>query len=359
MTTLPPSDAPAVFWIDANGQQQGPEPLTTVIERIAYNQIPASTPVWWQGAANWTTFDTVPEFASALHTRLNPAPAPAPYVEAAPVVEAAPQAEAFTSPTAFSSDPTIGAAPVAEPEPESAFAAPLESADSTRLFDSSPAQDPAIADEPVSAFAVDSGTAGDLGSEVIAAELDDTVPVAAEIIEDAPAGSAFAAPTLAPITLDPIELVDTASADSPDVITPFAEPTAGDDLDALFADLVSRAQPFVDEQTKVAGLNDTVSSLIRSAAESLGHRVNSHEETNGYHMFSLSDSNGSPFSLAVTQIPYADTVDEAIARPVGVHVDRGGRASVHLFLGDYLGGGDEAEALFAHHLSAIIHAAGR
>ena len=80
MSTLPPPDVPAIFWIDGAGQQQGPEPLATVIERIVHDQIPSSTPVWWQGAVNWSPFNSNAELAAALTTRLAPAPAPEPQV---------------------------------------------------------------------------------------------------------------------------------------------------------------------------------------------------------------------------------------------------------------------------------------
>ncbi|HPB46467.1 MAG TPA: DUF4339 domain-containing protein [Microthrixaceae bacterium] len=351
MTTLPPPDAPAVFWIDPHGQQQGPEPLNTVIERIAFQQIPSTTPVWWQGAANWIAFDSVAEFAGALQQRLQPAaPAPAPTPSADPAATLDPGGTQESA-SAFAAEPTI------EPTIEPAI-------ETTRLFDADATiQDPAA-----------SGSS--FGSSPVA-----------EPVTTGP--GLFESPDLAPVDLDPIVLadpnpvsafgapVDAVPVDAVPIIEPLAaapiaepatepvieaivEPTsssADSDLDAVFSELQARAQPFVDEQTRVAALNDTLSAMVRTAAEHLGHQVVAHDESNGYHMFGLRDASGTPFSLAVTQVPYADTVAEAVARPVGVHVDRGGRASAYLYLGDYLDSMDQA--LLDRHIAAIIHAAGR
>ena len=415
MTTLPPPDAPAVFWIDQNSQQQGPEPLTTVIERIAYNQIPATTPVWWQGAANWTTFNTVPEFAAALQARLAPAPATpaeaASPAESAPASEAAPTAESsFTTPETFAvgaespgteaSIGEVGAAASAltateliaqagatggeaTEGPGELYGASFDDAsageepETTRLFDAT--NDQAIEAEPSAEVAAPesylSGTAGaiDVGDDVVDAfVVDDSGDVleagtGTATIEPV-ASPTFDAPDLQPVTLEPITLGSGATAGAAegtgsgygaadDVIE--SSIGATEDLDAVYAELVASAQPYVDEQTRVAALNDTLASLLTRALTALGHSVNSHQESNGYHVFALQDPQGAPFSLAATQIPYAASVAEAIERPVGVHVDRGGRASAYLYLGDYLDRGEEGDSLFGRHIAAIIHAASR
>src|SRR4051794_8762183 len=103
MSTLPPHDVPAVFWIDGAGQQQGPEPLSTIIYWVAHEQIPAATPVWWQGAANWTPFNTNHELTGALQAQFPPAPVASPFSAPAPAESAAPfdTPSAFETPAAF------------------------------------------------------------------------------------------------------------------------------------------------------------------------------------------------------------------------------------------------------------------
>ena len=46
-----------VHWVDAAGQQQGPAPLSTVVEQVKAGRLARSTHVWWNGAANWTPID--------------------------------------------------------------------------------------------------------------------------------------------------------------------------------------------------------------------------------------------------------------------------------------------------------------
>jgi hypothetical protein len=54
-----PNPPDPVHWIDPSGKQVGPEPWETVQARVAGGQIPASTPVWWDGQADWQPFAQV------------------------------------------------------------------------------------------------------------------------------------------------------------------------------------------------------------------------------------------------------------------------------------------------------------
>ena len=54
-----PEPQQPVHWLDANGNQVGPEPFATVHQRVQAGQIPPSTPIWWDGAAEWTPFESV------------------------------------------------------------------------------------------------------------------------------------------------------------------------------------------------------------------------------------------------------------------------------------------------------------
>lgn len=110
MSTLPHLDTPDIYWIDNSSQQQGPEPLATVLDRIAHQQIPLSTPVWWPGCTQWGPFDGNPELIQALTVRHPPAPAPEPVLAQpafAPPVFAPPAAEPVVAEPAF-----VPAAPV-------------------------------------------------------------------------------------------------------------------------------------------------------------------------------------------------------------------------------------------------------
>ncbi|NLA34163.1 MAG: hypothetical protein GX868_00555, partial [Actinobacteria bacterium] len=374
-------------------------------------------PVWWQGAANWTTFNTVPEFAAALQSRLTPA---------APVATEG----AFTDPTPFAVEPEYAA----ESAPSDASAASTASAlgemstaaspltateliaqagatserdesagsmfgtsfgeasttepETTRLFDAT-TEHAAVAVD-ADAAATETGATFDADPDAVAVEAEPTPEVAAPgsylagtegsidvgddvvdaIVVDpsqseepstvAPIDSpTFDSPNLEPVSLAPITLGGSIPSDDSGTAEAATAESATADLDAVYAQLVERAQPYVDEQTRVAALNDTLASLLTRALATLGHSVNSHQESNGYHVFALSDAQGAPFSLAATQVPYAASVAEAIERPIGIHVDRGGRASAYLYLGDYLDQGDAGDSLFARHLAAVIHAASR
>jgi hypothetical protein len=65
-------------------------------------------------------------------------------------------------------------------------------------------------------------------------------------------------------------------------------------------------------------------------------------------------------SLAIERVPSAPDVAAALERPLNCFVDHGGRASVGLFVGDYLHeDGSTDQALFDRHLAAIVDAAAR
>ena len=54
-----PEPSTPVHWLDPAGTQQGPEPWETVQARVAHQQIPPSTQIWWDGAPGWQPFDQV------------------------------------------------------------------------------------------------------------------------------------------------------------------------------------------------------------------------------------------------------------------------------------------------------------
>lgn len=58
-----------VHWVDAGGQQQGPQPLETVVAQVKAGKLPAGTHIWWEGAPGWTPL-------SELGLGLGPPPPP-------------------------------------------------------------------------------------------------------------------------------------------------------------------------------------------------------------------------------------------------------------------------------------------
>lgn len=48
-----------VRWVDQQGQQVGPEALEIVVRRAQAGQIPHTTLIWWDGAADWTPLHSV------------------------------------------------------------------------------------------------------------------------------------------------------------------------------------------------------------------------------------------------------------------------------------------------------------
>jgi hypothetical protein len=54
-----PEPQQPVHWLDANGNQIGPEPFEVVLQRVQAGQIPSTTSIWWEGAADWTSVDAV------------------------------------------------------------------------------------------------------------------------------------------------------------------------------------------------------------------------------------------------------------------------------------------------------------
>ncbi|UDY35351.1 DUF4339 domain-containing protein [Dermatobacter hominis] len=79
-----PDPTTPVHWIDTAGNQQGPEPWETVQARVAHQQIPPGTQVWWDGAPGWQPFDQVAATPAAT-----PPPAAAAPAASAPVAPAA------------------------------------------------------------------------------------------------------------------------------------------------------------------------------------------------------------------------------------------------------------------------------
>ncbi len=55
---MPTADDP-VRWVDQQGQQIGPEALAVVVRRAHAGQIPHTTLIWWDGAADWTPLHSV------------------------------------------------------------------------------------------------------------------------------------------------------------------------------------------------------------------------------------------------------------------------------------------------------------
>lgn len=381
MSTLPPHDVPAIFWIDGAGQQQGPEPLATVIERIAHDQIPSTTPVWWQGAVNWSPFNSTPELASALDARLAPAPAPAPPVEATPFAQ--PAMSPFSTPA-----PSESATPFSSPN---AFDTPAASATSVfetpATFDAPAASAPAAFAAPTSFEApatFESPTAFEAPGTFDAptsfeapAPVTFDAPLAAEpaAFEQPatyePAGFEQPATFDAPVTYDAPVAVDTTDetpvvTDVPEVIVPdepaVAAPTLqlGDssELAATFAQLTERAAAFDAEVARAAALDDTLAGVVRQALGELGFTIEDTQTSDDYHSFRLSEPDGATASLAIQRVPAAIDVAAAVERPVACFVDRSGRASVGLFVGDYLTEDGTDQALFTRHLASIVDAAG-
>lgn len=54
-----PNAADLVRWVDQQGQQVGPEALEIVVRRAQAGQIPQTTLIWWDGAADWTALHLV------------------------------------------------------------------------------------------------------------------------------------------------------------------------------------------------------------------------------------------------------------------------------------------------------------
>ena len=122
-----PSPDEAVYWIDQQGNQIGPEPFGTLTQRVEYGQVPPSTAVWWNGAPDWMRYSDVPPVTPpAAVAPVAPAfAAPvadfAPPVEAAPIADFAPPTEAApmfdTVPVVAEAMPQFQAPAVFEPEP--------------------------------------------------------------------------------------------------------------------------------------------------------------------------------------------------------------------------------------------------
>lgn len=353
MSTLPPPDVPAIFWIDGAGQQQGPEPLATVIERIAHDQIPSTTPVWWQGAVNWSPFNSNAELAAALTTRLTPAPAPAPAPEPQVATQspfAATTSSPFSSPAPSESTSVFGS-PASFEQPVT-FEAPV----------TSPFEAPATIEIPAAAATFDAA----------APEVTDPTPTfetaSTAVTYDAPT-TGFDAPAAAdaPVAVEiPVAEAAPVVSDVPEVIVPdepvVAVPSLqlGDaaELESTFASLTERSSAFDAEVARAAALDNTIAGLVRQALGELGFSIDESLTSDDYHSFRLSEPGGAVASLAIQRVPAAIDVAAATERPIACFVDRAGRASVGLFVGDYLTDDGTDQALFTKHLASVVNAAG-
>ncbi len=61
---MPPEPQQMVHWIDQQGRQLAPEPYEVLLARVAAGTVPASTMVWWEGAASWAPLNEVAEVES-------------------------------------------------------------------------------------------------------------------------------------------------------------------------------------------------------------------------------------------------------------------------------------------------------
>ncbi|MDQ1246720.1 MAG: hypothetical protein QG597_1088 [Actinomycetota bacterium] len=55
-----PEPQDQVHWVDPSGQQVGPEPLEVLLQRHQAGQVPPTTLIWWEGAADWTPLHQAP-----------------------------------------------------------------------------------------------------------------------------------------------------------------------------------------------------------------------------------------------------------------------------------------------------------
>lgn len=371
MTTLPSLDVPAIFWIDQNNQQQGPEPLATVIERITHGQIPPSTPVWWQGAVNWSPFDSTPELSAALQPP-EPAPAPAPI-----------------APQQAQDVPSFGGPTFQEPQPTVTTASVFETATSPSTFEAPAAaatfETPAVFETPASSLfaAPQPQPAPEPVSTPVSSPFETVVPteapataifeVPSAFVPAEPSGPTFDASTASPTEAVPMVVVPetttydltNASAAAPApvdaVIVTATGLDLGDpaDLASTFAALTSRSEAFDADAARAANLDSTVGTMVADSAVALGLTILETTPNDDYHTLRLSEPDGSPVALAFQRVPAALSVAAAVERPLACFVDRRSRATVGIFLGDYLGAdGSIDQALFTRHLASIIAAAG-
>lgn len=374
MTNLPPPDTPAVFWIDAAGQQQGPEPLSTVIERVVAEQIPPSTPVWWQGAVNWAPFSANEQLVSAVEARRTPPPpvaaaptqspfAPAGFDEPSPQ----PSGLLFQTPATLEVPfaPTNGApvSPVGESAPVSYEPAPA-SYEASPTYEVSPIYEAPVAYEAPVTY--DPAPAAYDASPAYEA------PVA---YESAPADAGgFAATTAVPVVEVPDAYAHGIDAPAAPVILPEPEPAPvvlpeakpaapslalgdPDQLRSTFADLTARGAAYAEEESRAAGLDEQFAVMVAHALTELGYGIDERQSSGEYHSFRLTAPDGAVASVAVERLGTASSVAAAVERPVMCFVDRGGRASARLFVGDYVANGGQDVDLLRRHLASIVDAA--
>lgn len=375
MTNLPPPDTPAVFWIDAAGQQQGPEPLATVIERVVAEQIPPSTPVWWQGAVNWAPFSSNEQLVSAVEARRTPPPP----VAAAPTTSPFAPAAEPAAPMAFQSPATLevpAAAPAAFAP--AAFDAPVSNGASTS-YDAAEAYEAPVTYEPAATHDAPASFEAPVTFEPAATYEPAAAYEAPVVYDPAPAAdlpSAVAATTAVPVVEVP-DAAYSAGFDAPaapvilpepepaPVVLPEPEPVGpslalGDpeQLRSTFTDLTARSAAFAEEEGRAAGLDEQFASMVAAAVTDIGFVIDERQSSGEYHSFRLTAPDGSVASLAVERLPSGSSVAAVVERPVMCFVDRGGRASARLFVGDYVANGGQDVDLLRGHLASIVDAAG-
>ena len=64
----PPLPQTALYYVAANGQQQGPFDITTILTYIGNGQINSDTLVWKQGMPAWNRIAQLPEFANSFQS---------------------------------------------------------------------------------------------------------------------------------------------------------------------------------------------------------------------------------------------------------------------------------------------------
>lgn len=64
----PPLPQTALYYVAANGQQQGPFDITTILAYIGNGQINSDTLVWKQGMSAWNRIAQLPEFANSFQS---------------------------------------------------------------------------------------------------------------------------------------------------------------------------------------------------------------------------------------------------------------------------------------------------
>lgn len=86
---MPLSPQDPLHWVTADGNQVGPEPLQTVVDRVRAGQVGPDVNVWWPEASGWMPLNTIPE-AMAMLTGVASGPVDSGAAPAASAMPAAP-----------------------------------------------------------------------------------------------------------------------------------------------------------------------------------------------------------------------------------------------------------------------------